>query len=91
MEAERGGGAAEAEAAMRSERWRSGGEMMKRGWRDVAWGGGGGGGGDDGAVWRMMRWGGGEWGNLACPRCESVETTLAGGEELDLAYLEVED
>lgn len=29
--------------------------------------------------------------NLACPRCASSETTLAGGEELDLAYLEVED
>ena len=29
--------------------------------------------------------------NLVCPRCSSGETTLAGGEELDLAYLEVED
>jgi hydrogenase nickel incorporation protein HypA/HybF len=29
--------------------------------------------------------------NLACPRCASGETLLAGGEELDLAYLEVED
>ncbi len=28
---------------------------------------------------------------LACPRCASGETLLAGGEELDLAYLEVED
>jgi hydrogenase nickel incorporation protein HypA/HybF len=29
--------------------------------------------------------------NLACPRCASGETLLAGGEEIDLAYLEVED
>jgi hydrogenase nickel incorporation protein HypA/HybF len=29
--------------------------------------------------------------SLACPRCASEATTLAGGEELDLAYLEVED
>ena len=29
--------------------------------------------------------------DLACPRCASSETTLAGGEELDLAYFEVED
>ena len=29
--------------------------------------------------------------NLACPRCANEETILAGGEELDLAYLEVED
>jgi hydrogenase nickel incorporation protein HypA/HybF len=28
---------------------------------------------------------------LACPRCASSETLLAGGEELDLAYLEVEE
>ena len=29
--------------------------------------------------------------NLACPRCSNEATILAGGEELDLAYLEVED
>ena len=29
--------------------------------------------------------------NLACPRCASGETLLAGGDELDLAYLEVEE
>ena len=29
--------------------------------------------------------------NLACPRCANAETTLAGGEELDLAYFEVEE
>jgi hydrogenase nickel incorporation protein HypA/HybF len=29
--------------------------------------------------------------DLACPRCASAETTLAGGEELDLAYFEVEE
>jgi len=29
--------------------------------------------------------------SLACPRCANDQTTLAGGEELDLAYLEVED
>jgi hydrogenase nickel incorporation protein HypA/HybF len=29
--------------------------------------------------------------DLACPRCASGETSLAGGEELDLAYLEVEE
>lgn len=29
--------------------------------------------------------------NLACPQCLNAETTLAGGEELDLAYLEVEE
>jgi hydrogenase nickel incorporation protein HypA/HybF len=28
---------------------------------------------------------------LACPRCAKAETILAGGEELDLAYFEVED
>jgi hydrogenase nickel incorporation protein HypA/HybF len=28
---------------------------------------------------------------LACPRCARRETLLAGGEELDLAYLEVEE
>jgi hydrogenase nickel incorporation protein HypA/HybF len=28
---------------------------------------------------------------LACPRCANAQTLLAGGEELDLAYLEVED
>jgi len=29
--------------------------------------------------------------NLACPHCASSETTVAGGEELDLAYFEVEN
>jgi len=29
--------------------------------------------------------------NLACPRCANGETILAGGEELDLAYLELEE
>jgi hydrogenase nickel incorporation protein HypA/HybF len=29
--------------------------------------------------------------DVACPRCASGETKLAGGEELDLAYFEVED
>lgn len=29
--------------------------------------------------------------SLACPRCANAETTLAGGEELDIAYLEVEE
>jgi len=29
--------------------------------------------------------------SLACPRCASGETLMAGGDELDLAYLEVED
>jgi hydrogenase nickel incorporation protein HypA/HybF len=29
--------------------------------------------------------------NLACPRCARGETLLAGGEELNLAYLEVEE
>ena len=29
--------------------------------------------------------------DLACPRCANAETTLAGGEELDLAYFEVEE
>ena len=29
--------------------------------------------------------------DLACPRCANIETLLAGGEELDLAYLEVEE
>ena len=29
--------------------------------------------------------------SLACPRCANDQTLLAGGEELDLAYLEVED
>jgi hydrogenase nickel incorporation protein HypA/HybF len=29
--------------------------------------------------------------NLACPRCANADTTLAGGEELDLAYFEVEE
>ena len=28
---------------------------------------------------------------LACPRCASGETLLAGGDELNLAYLEVEE
>ncbi len=28
---------------------------------------------------------------LACPRCGSLETQFAGGDELDMAYLEVED
>lgn len=28
--------------------------------------------------------------NLACPRCGRTETLLAGGEELDVAYLELE-
>ena len=30
-------------------------------------------------------------GALACPRCRNAETLLAGGEELDLAYLEVDE
>jgi hydrogenase nickel incorporation protein HypA/HybF len=29
--------------------------------------------------------------SLACPRCASGETLLAGGDELNLAYLEVEE
>ncbi len=29
--------------------------------------------------------------SLGCPRCASAETLLAGGDELNLAYLEVED
>ena len=29
--------------------------------------------------------------SLACPGCASAETLLAGGEELDLAYLELEE
>ncbi len=29
--------------------------------------------------------------SLACPRCANAETILAGGEELDIAYLEVEE
>ena len=29
--------------------------------------------------------------DLACPRCAKAETLLAGGEELDLAYFEVEE
>ena len=28
---------------------------------------------------------------LACPRCANAHTLLAGGEELDIAYLEVEE
>ena len=30
-------------------------------------------------------------GGLACPRCGRAETLFAGGDELDLAYLEVEE
>jgi hydrogenase nickel incorporation protein HypA/HybF len=30
-------------------------------------------------------------GELACPRCGRAETQLAGGDELDLAYLEIEE
>ena len=29
--------------------------------------------------------------NLACPRCGRTDTLLAGGEELDVAYLELEE
>jgi hydrogenase nickel incorporation protein HypA/HybF len=29
--------------------------------------------------------------NLACPRCASPDTLLAGGDELSLAYLEIEE
>jgi hydrogenase nickel incorporation protein HypA/HybF len=29
--------------------------------------------------------------SLACPRCGRAETVLSGGEELDLAYLEIEE
>jgi hydrogenase nickel incorporation protein HypA/HybF len=29
--------------------------------------------------------------DLACPRCGRPDTQLAGGEELDVAYLEIED
>jgi hydrogenase nickel incorporation protein HypA/HybF len=29
--------------------------------------------------------------NLACPRCGRAETQLAGGDELDMAYLEIEE
>jgi Zn finger protein HypA/HybF involved in hydrogenase expression len=28
---------------------------------------------------------------LACPRCAKEETLFAGGDELDLAYIEVEE
>jgi hydrogenase nickel incorporation protein HypA/HybF len=28
--------------------------------------------------------------SLACPRCGRIETQLAGGDELDMAYLEIE-
>jgi hydrogenase nickel incorporation protein HypA/HybF len=30
-------------------------------------------------------------GDLACPRCGRAETVFAGGDELDIAYLELED
>jgi hydrogenase nickel incorporation protein HypA/HybF len=29
--------------------------------------------------------------DLACPRCGRAETQLAGGDELDMAYLEIEE
>ena len=29
--------------------------------------------------------------NLACPRCARIETQFAGGDELDMAYLEIEE
>lgn len=29
--------------------------------------------------------------SLACPRCGRIETQFAGGDELDMAYLEVEE
>jgi hydrogenase nickel incorporation protein HypA/HybF len=29
--------------------------------------------------------------SLACPRCAHAETVLAGGEELEMAYLEIEE
>jgi hydrogenase nickel incorporation protein HypA/HybF len=29
--------------------------------------------------------------NLACPRCGRIETQFAGGDELDMAYLEIEE
>jgi hydrogenase nickel incorporation protein HypA/HybF len=29
--------------------------------------------------------------SLPCPQCGGMDTVLAGGEELDIAYLEVED
>jgi hydrogenase nickel incorporation protein HypA/HybF len=29
--------------------------------------------------------------DLACPRCGQPETQFAGGDELDMAYLEIED
>jgi hydrogenase nickel incorporation protein HypA/HybF len=29
--------------------------------------------------------------DLACPRCRRLETQFAGGDELDMAYLEVEE
>jgi hydrogenase nickel incorporation protein HypA/HybF len=29
--------------------------------------------------------------SLACPRCGNTETQLAGGDELDVAYLEIEE
>jgi hydrogenase nickel incorporation protein HypA/HybF len=29
--------------------------------------------------------------SLACPRCGLIETQLAGGEELDMAYFEIEE
>jgi hydrogenase nickel incorporation protein HypA/HybF len=30
-------------------------------------------------------------GNLACPRCGRTDTQFTGGDELDLAYMEVEE
>ena len=29
--------------------------------------------------------------SLACPRCERIETQFAGGDELNMAYLEIEE
>lgn len=29
--------------------------------------------------------------NLACPRCARADTKFAGGDELDMAYLEIEE
>lgn len=29
--------------------------------------------------------------SLACPRCAHIETQFAGGDELDMAYLEIEE
>lgn len=29
--------------------------------------------------------------SLACPRCGCIETQFAGGDELDMAYLEIEE